>query len=109
MLIRGTSAPEDVRALYYPVINWFTTMADTIIENPGTTGEAGVRLTVDLKYFNSSSGKFLHDIFAELARLKRGNGSIEIRWLFEHEDLDLEEAGHDLAEMCGLEFIFLPK
>lgn len=107
--IKGTSAPEDVRGLYYPVIKWTTEMVNSILENPGTTGENGVRLTVDLKYFNSSSGKFLHDIFSELSRLKKGNGSLEIRWLFDKEDVDMEEAGYDMANLVGLEFICLPK
>jgi len=107
--ITGTSAPEDVRGLYYPVIEWTTEMVNTILENPGITGENGVRMTVDLKYFNSSSGKFLHDIFTELSRLKQGNGSLEIRWLYDKEDVDMEEAAYDMAKLAGLEFICLPK
>jgi len=107
--ISGTSAPEDVRGLYYPVIQWTTEMVNTILENPAITGENGVKMTVDLKYFNSSSGKFLHDIFTELARLKKGYGSLEIRWLFDIEDVDLEEAGYDMANLAGLEFICMPK
>jgi hypothetical protein len=107
--ISGTSAPEDVRGLYYPVIQWTTEMVNTILENPGITGESGVRMTIDLKYFNSSSGKFLHDIFTELSRLKQGNGSLEIRWFFDKEDVDMEEAAYDMAQLAGLEFICLPK
>jgi hypothetical protein len=107
--IKGVSAPEDVRNLYYPVIRWIREMTETVLANPAITGEAGVRLTVDLQYFNSSSAKFLHDIFIELARLKVGGSSIEIRWLYDEEDIDMLEAGEDMAALSGIEFLCLPK
>lgn len=31
-LIRGTSSPEDVRAMYYPVIEWVKLFVDNIID-----------------------------------------------------------------------------
>lgn len=107
--IRGISAPEDVRGIYYPVIEWVTEMTNTIIGNPGITGVSGVTAEFDLQYFNSSSGKFLYDIFGELARLKGSKCSIEVRWYHDSEDSELLEAGKDMAEHSGIDMIFIPK
>jgi hypothetical protein len=67
-LIRGISSPEDVRALYYPVIEWVTNFSDEVLirKKIQYTENDPLIFRIDLKYFNSSSAKFLHDIFNEL-------------------------------------------
>lgn len=107
--VSGTSAPEDVRSLYYPVIEWVTEMVNTLIENPAAAGLSGVVMTFDLMYFNSSSGKFFHDIFLELARLRDAGCKVEVRWLYEDDDQDMLEAGQDMAILAELEFTYIQK
>lgn len=107
--VSGTSAPEDVRSLYYPVTEWVTEMADKLIANPAAAGKTGVVMTFDLKYFNSSSGKFFHDIFVELARLRSKGCNLEVRWLYEADDEDMLEAGQDMADLAELEFTYIKK
>ncbi|MFO7575491.1 MAG: DUF1987 domain-containing protein [Bacteroidales bacterium] len=107
--VSGTSAPEDVRSLYYPVTEWVTEMVNKLIDNPAAADKSGVVMTFDLKYFNSSSGKFFHDIFVELARLRNEGCSLEVRWLYDADDQDMLEAGQDMAELSKLEFTYLPK
>ena len=67
-LIRGVSSPEDVRAMYYPVIEWVKMYVDEILEvkNKSYTLDSPLIFKTDLIYFNSSSAKFLYDIFLEL-------------------------------------------
>jgi hypothetical protein len=107
--ISGTSAPEDVRSLYYPVTEWVTEMVDHLIANPASAGKNGVTMSFDLKYFNSSSGKFFHDIFVELARLRNAGGKLEVKWLYDDDDQDMLEAGQDMADLAELEFTYIPK
>ncbi len=107
--ILGKSAPEDVRSLYYPVIEWTTRLVNTLLLNPGLTGGQGIRLEVNLTYFNSSSGKFLHDIFTELARFRQKGGKIDVVWYYDSEDTDMYEAGVDMASLAEMEFTFMPK
>ncbi|MBE0674603.1 MAG: DUF1987 domain-containing protein [Bacteroidales bacterium] len=107
--IKGTSAPEDVRTLYYPVIEWTSRMVATILANPGLTGQNGVTFILDLNYFNSSSAKFLHDIFSELVKLKKAGSSLEVRWFYDREDVDMYEAGQDMALLTEMDFIYLEK
>ena len=110
-IIRGTSSPEDVRALYYPVIEWFNSFINEIMEEGNSifTSENPLKFQIDLKYFNSSSAKFLYDIFSELRRLRNGGIPFIIEWFFEEDDVDLQEAGSDIASIAELEFIFIEK
>src|SRR5512138_542107 len=109
--IRGNSAPEDVRELYYPVIDWIKVFVDDVLggrirkysqENPFV-------IQIDLFYFNSSSAKFLFDIFNELKKLTVINIPVVIEWLFDEDDLDQKEAGQDIAVLVDMEFVFIAK
>jgi hypothetical protein len=110
-LIRGTSSPEDVRAMYYPVIEWVKLFIDAILkgEFDNYSPENPLIFQTDLLYFNSSSAKFFYDIFSELKRLLPSGIPVVIEWFFEEEDIDLKEAGLDIALLVGMEFTYIPK
>jgi hypothetical protein len=110
-IIRGISSPEDVRALYYPVIEWVILFVDDIIDGTVTlfNKESPFRITIDLSYFNSSSAKFLLDILIELKRLRTLEIPIIIEWLSDPEDSDMIDAGADIAQLVEMEFNFLSK
>ncbi len=109
--IKGRSAPEDVRAMYYPVIEWIRSFTNNIIEGNSNvyTPEKPLRFQSDLIYFNSSSAKFLYDILSELKKLSKNGNYVVVEWLYEEEDLDLREAGVDIALLAEMEFSFIPK
>ncbi len=110
-LIRGVSSPEDVRAMYYPVIEWFKSYINELLEdkNANYTSDSPLRLEIDLQYFNSSSAKFLYDIFLELNRLTPAGIPFIVEWYYEEEDIDLKEAGSDIALLLGMEFSYVSK
>lgn len=110
-LIRGTSSPEDVRALYYPVILWIKTFVDESItgEHKIFTTEKPLVFKADMVYFNSSSAKFIYDIFSELKRLPPCGISVVVEWYFDEEDIDMKEAGEDIALLAEMEFTYIPK
>lgn len=110
-LIRGISAPEDVRELYYPIIEWIKTYIDEIlsVRNDTFTSESPLIFITDLTYFNSSSAKFLYDIFLELNRLTASGIPFRIEWMYDEKDKDLKEAGADIALLAGMEFSYIPK
>jgi len=109
--ISGMSSPEDVRAMYYPVIEWIQIFVDDVIEGgvKGYGKDSPVKLHIDLQYFNSSSAKFLFDIITELKRVSKANVPLVVEWLHDEEDTDLKEAGADISLLAGMEFIFVPK
>ncbi len=110
-LIRGTSSPEDVRALYYPVIEWTEKFINDILEGKykNYSSENPLTLQADFEYFNSSSAKFLYDIFLELKRLSPAGIPVVIEWFYDEEDIDLKEAGADIALLAEMEFSYIPK
>jgi hypothetical protein len=110
-VIRGKSAPEDVRAMYYPVIEWIKIFIDDVIdgEHKNITKDNPLKMQADLDYFNSSSAKFYYDIFVELKRLSANNTPVIVEWYYDEEDLDQKEAGSDIALLVEMEFVFIPK
>jgi hypothetical protein len=110
-LIRGTSSPEDVRAMYYPVIKWVTEFIDETINKNllPFTSEFPLKFQADLSYFNSSSAKFFYDIFSELKRLPPLGIPVIVEWFHDFEDFDLKDAGSDIALLVGMEFTYIPK
>jgi len=109
--IRGISSPEDVRALYYPVIEWIKDMASDLIngESLRYSPENPLTLTVNLEYFNSSSAKFLFDIFNEMKQLIQAGIPVKIEWHHDTEDLDMRDAGNDISLLVGMEFQYIQK
>ncbi|HEX7494218.1 MAG TPA: DUF1987 domain-containing protein [Bacteroidales bacterium] len=109
--IRGVSSPEDVRAMYYPVIEWFISYINELLEDKNTnfTSDSPLRFRTELLYFNSSSAKFLYDIFLELNRLTQAGIPFIVEWVYEEDDLDLKEAGSDIALLVGMEFSYISK
>jgi hypothetical protein len=110
-LIRGTSSPEDVRAIYYPVIEWISSFIEETVNKADASYSADkpLVLMIDLLYFNSSSAKFLYDIIMEFKKLHPVNIPVEIEWYYDRDDLDLKEAGTDIASLAEMEFVFIPK
>ncbi len=109
--IQGTSAPEDVRSIYYPVIEWMREFTDELINETQKkyTTENPLRFRIDLAYFNSSSAKFLYDILLELRKLCTSEIPAIVEWCYEAEDVDMVEAGEDIAELAEMEFTYIPK
>jgi hypothetical protein len=110
-IIRGKSAPEDVRALYYPVINWIQKFTESILGELFRiyTPENPLKVQIDLAYFNSSSAKFLYDIFYELKKLVAAGIPVIIEWMYDEEDTDLRDAGSDIALLVEMVFTLTPK
>jgi len=62
-----------------------------------------------LAYFNSSSAKFLYDIFLEMKRLIPAGIPYIVEWVYDEEDIDLKEAGDDIALLVEMEFSYISK
>jgi hypothetical protein len=108
-LISGVSRPEDVRTFYYPVVDWLRKFLDEEIKTGKVSFDETNPLILDvtLKYFNSSSAKFLFDIFSELGNINEEGGKLKIRWFYEAGDDDMLEAGEELSEIAEIPFEFI--
>ncbi len=107
--ITGVSGPEDVRSFYYPVIEWLGKFKTEIIEEKRFVYDKDHPLdfNIELSYFNSSSAKFLFDIFSILCDLYKEGQHVKIYWFFEEGDDDLREAGEDMSELLEIPFNYI--
>lgn len=94
--IEGVSIPEDTLAFYEPIFSWL----DNYLETPnGVT-----KLTVDMKFFNTSSSKCLYTIFRKLETLSKSGKSVNIVWCYKLEDTDMFESGQDFKNLLSCPF-----
>lgn len=109
--IRGSSFPEDVRTLYYPVLEWVKKFTREILNGEIVTfnEENPIRFQFDLKYFHSTSAKFFFDILMEFKKLPAKGIPFIVEWYYEEDDPDMHEDGVDFSKLTGMEFTFIPK
>ena len=110
-VIQGTSSPEDVRTMYYPVIEWVNKFIEEVLSGGSKifNNDNPLKFRFDLSYFNSSSAKFFFDLLSELERLHDANIPVNVEWCYDEGDTDMEEAGVDFSNLLGMKFIFVPK
>ncbi len=88
--ITGRSIPENTFKFYQPYIDWIHQYLKTT-KNPTT------RLHINLEYCNSSSGRFLLDIFKLMDASASAKHQVYIEWHYADNDDDMMEIGQDLA------------
>jgi len=89
--ISGRSLPEDVVAFYNPILNW--------IEGYSKSPNAKTVFNFKLNYYNTASSKMLYEIMKKLEDIAKAGNDILIRWHFDEDDEDMEEAGQEYAEV----------
>ncbi|NJK84853.1 MAG: DUF1987 domain-containing protein [Bacteroidales bacterium] len=100
--ISGTSLPENVHEFYKPVMAWLNEY-DAQAEKMNKS----LHVSVTFAYYNSSSLRYISDIFAKISKLTKKGFQIKIDWHYEKEDDLLKEAGQDLSELIGIPFNFI--
>lgn len=95
LAIDGCSVHENADAFFRPIYQELTRYS----ASPATETVLQVALT----YFNSTSAKYLLDIFRLLEDLHReGRSKVRLEWRCASDDLDMQEAGNDYRQL--LEF-----
>lgn len=94
LLISGRSIPENSVEFYEPVIAWLD-------EYKSSDGKA-LKIDIKLEYFNTSSSKCILDLFKKLEELKEVQKDIAIKWFYEEDDEDMEEAGQDFQAIINV-------
>ncbi|MFC2123744.1 DUF1987 domain-containing protein [Bacteroidota bacterium] len=89
--ISGKSIPENSAQFFDPVISWI----NEYISNPAAT----TTMIIKLEYFNTSSSKYLVEIFRKLEVLVKSGKEVLIKWFYEEEDEDMLESGEDFKEI----------
>lgn len=98
--IKGSSIPEDGFAFFRPLLKW----VDSYLH----TAPNYIVVKIQLDYFNTTSSKFILDIFKKLESYKKENVELIVNWYFAFGDDDLEEAGLNYSEMVKIPFALIP-
>jgi hypothetical protein len=93
-IIEGKSLTDDAKLFYKPVAEWMTAYS----KEPASKTE----LTIRFEYLNTSSSRQLLDLF----KIMEGIPGAKVIWNFSDEDEDMEEMGHELAELVTVKFDF---
>lgn len=95
LALTGCSIPENADRFYTPL--------HALLDRYGAAPAAVTTVRVALSYFNSSSSKYLLDLFRHLEDLHAsGTTKVSLEWHYDRGDLDMQEAGQDYRSL--LEF-----
>jgi len=95
----GESRPENVRNFYLPIIEWLE-------EYAGQVNSPSV-FDFSFDYFNSTSAKYILDIFKLVRKIHDSGQHVTVKWHYEEDDEDMFEVGQEMSRMSGLEFEFI--
>jgi len=92
--ISGQSLPENVAAFFAPVFEWL----DAYMADPNEETVVSFKM----EYFNTASSKMIYEILNKFDELHNSGKNVKIKWLFDEEDEDMEEAGEEYADMIDV-------
>ena len=98
--IKGRSIPENTYEFYSGLMNW--------LDEYSAEPEKDNIFRFELEYFNTSSSKFLLEIFKKLKSLTTSEKrcSLLVQWYYEDGDEEMMETGRDFMELLDLNFEF---
>lgn len=100
----GESRPENVRNFYLPILEWLESFAGEV---SGKEGDTPLEFSFNFEYFNSTSAKYILDIFKILNTIHGSGSPVKVSWHYEEDDEDMYEVGLEMSRMAGLPFDFV--
>ncbi|MBL4658679.1 MAG: DUF1987 domain-containing protein [Flavobacteriales bacterium] len=105
--ITGESRPENAGAFYQEILSWLDNYYNLRYWKDSKFSDVDAVFEFRLEYFNSTSAKFLLDIFMKLATFRKDDINIKVNWHYDEPDIDMKESGEEFAEMTGLPFEYI--
>jgi len=97
IVIKGRCIPENPSSYFSPILDWVDRLSE--MQN------IKLDMICKIQYFNTSSAKYLLEIFRRLDKYAHQNkNTISILWYFETDDEDMQEAGEYFSELVKLPF-----
>lgn len=103
----GESRPENVRNFYMPVLEWLEKYTKEVTSGGATDKSSTREFHFSFEYFNSTSAKYILDLFKTLSNLDSKGVKIGIYWHYEEDDEDMLEVGMEMSRMCRLPFEYV--
>ncbi|MDX2432228.1 MAG: DUF1987 domain-containing protein [Bacteroides sp.] len=102
--LKGESRPENVRNFYLPILDWLEKFAG---ELPASDGSTPLNFSFNFEYFNSTSAKYILDIFKILNSINSSGKAVNVSWHYEEDDEDMYEVGMEMSRMAGIDFEYV--
>jgi hypothetical protein len=103
----GESRPENVRKFYLPILEWLEAYIAEQTELGDGERTSELVCQFNFEYFNSTSAKYILDIFKSLNTINALGINLEIKWLYEQDDEDMLEVGQEMSRMSKLSFDYV--
>ena len=103
----GESRPENVRKFYLPILEWLDSYAKEQSDKSSSARASSLQVQFNFEYFNSTSAKYILDIFKALNVLNDLGMEILVKWLYEEDDEDMLEVGEEMSRMSKLDFEYV--
>ncbi len=103
----GESRPENVRKFYLPILEWLEAYTTEQDKSKGNERTSDLLCQFNFEYFNSTSAKYILDIFKSLNAISSLGIDLEIKWLYEEDDEDMLEVGQEMSRMSKLPFEYI--
>ncbi len=103
----GESRPENVRNFYMPILEWLEQFAAECSGKGSAGGEQTLEFLFSFEYFNSTSAKYILDVFKILHAIHESGTKIHVKWHYEEDDEDMYEVGMEMSRMSGLTFEYV--
>jgi hypothetical protein len=94
--IKGRSIPENTFEFFNPVLLWLEEYAKSPIDK--------TIVKVNLEYFNTSSSKYILEIFKRVKAVFTEGNDVLVEWYYEEDDEEMMETGEDYEDVSGLPF-----
>ncbi len=99
--ISGFSLPENVMTFYKPVVEYL----EEYFKSPNNE----TIFTFKIKYFNTASSKMLTRIFLKLEEMNDKGKIVSVKWYYNEEDEEMQEAGEEFREIINLPIEIIPE
>ena len=97
--ISGDSRPENTGKFFNPIIEWFDAYRPELFHQKNSLGKSKkINVNFKLEYFNSTSAKFILDIFYQLEKIHKEGCDAEIIWHYDKRDTDMKESGEEFSK-----------
>ena len=81
-VIKGESFLEETAKFYTPLVEWITRYLRTAKR---------IELILQLKYFNTSTSKWILTILGVLKEFERNGGEVKVEWYYYKDDTDMRD------------------
>ena len=99
--IKGVSISENSSNFFEPIVNW--------IEQYCASPQPQTHIDLAIEYMDSGSYGFFNVVMEKLNQLHiSGNSAVNAKWVYEEDDLDMEEYGQDLQRLYKFSVELIP-